>query len=270
MSECYRYIFLKNEKLKPSKEFKDEFLLRGSALYEVIRVVSGKPVFLKDHFQRLSNSAIQIKEQIWYTFNQIEDQIEKLIQINDVQNGNIKLVFHIDGLDKNFFVYFIKHYYPKPEQYLNGVRTIVHHAERPLPNAKVYNHSLRSKTNDIIRDAEIFEVLLLNSVGNLTEGSRSNLFFIKNNELHTAYDSEVLNGIVRSKVLEIAERLNIPIRKSHLKYDDLAKYDAAFLTGTSLMILPIKKINSISFSPSHEIINSLSEGFNKLISDYLQ
>ncbi len=269
MSECYRYIFLKNEKLKPSKEFKDEFLLRGSALYEVIRIISGKPIFLEDHFHRLSNSAIQIKEHIWYTFKQIKDQIEKLIQINDVQTGNIKLIFHIDGTDKNFFAYFIQHHYPQTKQYLNGIRTIVHHAERPMPNAKVYNHSLRSKTNDIIREAEIFEVLLLNSAGNLTEGSRSNLFFIKNNELHTANDSEVLNGIVRSKILEIAEYLQIPIRKSFIKYDDLAKFDAAFLTGTSLMILPIKRINSISYSPSHEIIKSLSERFTEIVNDYL-
>lgn len=270
MSECYRYIFLKNNKLKPIKEFKDEFLLSGSALYEVIRVVSGKPIFLTDHFTRLSKSAIQIKEQIWYTFDQIKTQIEKLIQINDVQNGNIKLVFHIDGKDKNFFIYFIKHSYPQPEQYLKGVKTIIHHAERPLPNAKVYNHSLRSKTNDIIRDAEIFEVLLLNSVGNLTEGSRSNLFLIKNNELYTANDGDVLNGIVRSKVLEIAKNQQIPIRKSFIKYDDLAEYDAAFLTGTSLKILPIRKINAINYSPSHEIITSLSEGYTNLINDYLQ
>ena len=268
MSECYRYIFLKNDKLKSSKEFKDEFLLRGAALYEVIRIVSGKPIFLENHFNRLNKSAFQIKEEIWYTFNQIENQIKKLIELNDVQNGNIKLVFHIDGNNKNFYAYFIKHYYPNKEQYLQGVRTIVHHAERPLPNAKVYNHKLRSKTNDIIRDAEIFEVLLLNSAGNLTEGSRSNLFFIKNNELHTANDADVLNGIVRSKVLEIAENLQIPIRKTFIKYDDLAKYDAAFLTGTSLMILPIKRIDSISYSPSHEIIKSLSKSYTKIINEY--
>ena len=269
MSECYLSTFLKNEKLKPSNEFKDDFLLRGSAMYEVIRIISGKPIFLKDHFHRLNNSAIQIGEQIWYRFELIKDQIEKLIQINDVQNGNLKLVFHIDGKDKNFFAYFIKHYYPQPEQYIKGVRTIVHQAERPIPNAKVYNHSLRSKTNDMIKDAEIFEVLLLNSTGNLTEGSKSNLFFVKNNELYTAKDSDVLNGIVRSKVLEIAEELQIPIHKLSIKYDDLAKYDAAFLTGTSLTILPIRKINLTNYSPSHEIIKSLSENYKKIISDYL-
>ena len=169
-----------------------------------------------------------------------------------------------------FLAYFIKHYYPTDDQHTNGVRTLVHSAERPIPNAKVYNHALRSKTNDLIRDAEIFEVLLLNSMRNITEGSRSNLFFIKNNELHTAIDEDVLHGIVRSKVIESAEELQIPIRKHAIKYDELPSYDAAFLTGTSLHILPIKRINSISYSSTHDIISKLSKNLQSKISDYLK
>lgn len=270
MSECFQYIFIKNNTTKPSKDFNDKILLRGIALYEVIRIVSGKPLFLEAHFERLTNSASQIKQNIWLNFDQIKKNIAKLIAVNNCQYGNIKLVFQIDGNNKTFLAYFIKHYYPNEEQYQNGVKTLIHPAERPIPNAKVYNHTLRSKTNDLIKDAEIFEVLLLNSMGNITEGSRSNLFFIKNNELHTALDADVLRGIIRGKVIEAAEALKIPIRKHSIQYDNLPNYDAAFLTGTSLLILPINRINSISYSSTHDIISRLSEVLQTKIKDYLE
>lgn len=270
MNECFRYIFIKNNTTKPSKDFNNKILLRGIALYEVIRIVSGKPLFLESHFERLTNSASQIKQNIWLNYDQVKENIATLITGNDCQYGNIKLVFQIENNTKTFLAYFIKHYYPNKEQYKNGVRTLVYPAERPIPNAKVYNHTLRSKTNNLIKDAEIFEVLLLNSMGNITEGSRSNLFFIKNNNLYTSLDADVLNGIIRGKVIESAEELEIPIRKYSINYDDLPNYDAAFLTGTSLLILPIKKINSISYSSTHDIISRLSEVLQTKINDYLK
>jgi len=270
MSECFRYVFLKNEHFKSSEEFKDEILQQGMALYEVIRVISGKPVFLEDHFHRLTNSAMQVENNIWLSFEKIKESIEKLVEKNDTKEGNIKLVFHINGKNKTFFAYFVKHYYPNKNQCKNGVITIVHPAERPIPTVKVYNHSLRSKTNDLIRDAEIFEVLLLNPMGNITEGSRSNLFFIKNDELHTAPDTDVLNGIVRGKVIGIAKELKIPIHKHPIRYDDLPNYDAVFITGTSPMVLPVKRINSINYPTSHPLLGIISEAYCAKITEYLK
>jgi branched-chain amino acid aminotransferase len=270
MSECYRSIFIKNEKTKTSQDFNDQVFHTGTALYEVIRIVSGKALFLESHLERLNRSASKLEQSIWLNSDQIRENIAKLIAVNNTLEGNIKLVFHIKDQNKNFYAYFLKHYYPKKEQYKNGVLTLVHPAERPIPNAKVYNHQLRSQTNEIIKDAEIFEVLLLNSEGNITEGSRSNLFFIKNNELHTALDIDVLEGIIRSKVLEVAEKLNIPIRKHTLPYDHLSDYEAAFLTGTSLRILPIRKINSIAYSCSHPLLKALSDCLQNEIDAYLQ
>jgi len=269
MSECYRYLFFKNDKLKPSEEFNDSLVQDGISLYEVFRVMARKPVFLEDHFNRLCNSANHINQSIWYNFKDIRRFIHQLIEKNDISEGNIKLVFNIQEHHKNFYAYFVAHKYPNDLQYKNGIRTMIHSAERPTPKAKVYHHRLRSKTNDIIQKAEIYEVLLLNKAGNLTEGSRSNLFFIKNNELYTAPDHEVLNGIARSKVLEVAKKLNIPINKVSISYDDLPHYDAAFLTGTSPMVLPIQRINSLRYSVAHPLLSDILRSYQFLIRVYL-
>ena len=269
MSECYRYLFLKNENLKSCDDFKDHVLLQGISLYEVIRIISGRAIFLEEHYKRLRHSAQKVNQNIWYSFEQIEECVRVLVDKNDTWNGNIKLVFNIQEQNQNFYAYFVKHQYPSDFQYKNGVRTLVHPAVRPIPTAKVYNHSLRSKTNNLIQEAEIFEVLLMNTLGNITEGSRSNLFFIKENKLYTAPDHEVLNGIVRSKVIEIAAELNITLEKTSIGYDDLPKFDAAFITGTSPMILPICRINSLSYSVSHPLLEEISNAYQLKVKERL-
>ncbi|MGQ1909651.1 aminotransferase class IV [Marinifilum sp. RC60d5] len=269
MSECYRYIYLQNENLKSSESFKDSYIRNGISLYEVIRIISGKAVFLEEHYARLCNSAKQINVNIWYDFPKFKNCIQILTEKNDVQEGNIKLVFNIKEKQKNFFAYFIKHSYPDNELYKNGIRTIIHQAERSTPTAKIYNHELRSRTNNLIQEAEIFEVILLDSLGNITEGSRSNLFFVKDNTLYTAPDDKVLHGIVRGKVITIAEKLHINICKEAIKFSELDKYESAFLTGTSPMILPIKTINAINFSVSHPILNRILSEYKTMIKENL-
>lgn len=269
MSECFRYLYLHNDKLKASESFKDTYLLRGTSLYEVVRIISGKAVFLCEHYSRLTKSAKKVGLEIMYNFEQLHGCIKTLVEKNDCKEGNIKLVFNFDGKDKNFYAYFVQHYYPTASQYKNGVRTLIHQAERPTPTAKVYNHKLRSKTNNLIAEAGIFEVILLNKLGNITEGSRSNLFFIKDNALYTSPDNEVLNGIVRSKVLKIADQLGIPVHYRSISYDEIPQYEAAFLTGTSPMVLPISRINSISFSVDHQLLFDIFDAYGKMVQENL-
>lgn len=269
MSECFRYLYLHNNKLKASESFKDSYLLKGTSLYEVVRIISGKAVFLCEHYSRLTKSAKKVGLEIMFNFNQVQECIKTLVEKNDFKEGNIKLVFNFDGKDKNFYAYFVKHFYPTASQYKNGVRTLIHQAERPTPTAKVYNHKLRSKTNNLIAEADIFEVILLNKLSNITEGSRSNLFFIKDNSLYTSPDNEVLNGIVRSKVLKIAEKLGIQMHYRSIAYEEIPQYEAAFLTGTSPMVLPINRINSISFSVEHPLLFDIFEEYNKMVHENL-
>ena len=269
MSECNKYVFLHNQKLKPSEDFKDSYLLNGVSLYEVVRIISGKALFLCEHYNRLRKSAEKMNLVISQNYHQIKKNIQLLVDKNDCQDGNMKLVFNFKGNTNSFYAYFVKHSYPNEKQYKNGVRTLIHQAERPIPTAKVYNHNLRSKANELIAEAEIFEVILLNKLGNVTEGSRSNLFFIKDSSLYTAPDNEVLHGIVRSKVLKISKELEIPVIKKSISYHQLSNFDAAFLTGTSPMILPINRINSLSFDVKHPLLQQIVDAYQNILNENL-
>lgn len=268
MNECHKYQFVHNNKLKATEKFKNNLITNGISLYEVVRIVSGQAVFLADHLKRLHNSAKKLNIHLWLTNDKIKKSIQLLIEKNDCKIGNIKLVFNVTDQHENFYAYFVKHTYPSEKQYQNGVQTIIHPAERPIPTAKVYNHKLRSKTNTIIAEAAIYEVLLLNSMKNITEGSRSNLFFIKNNEIYTAPDNEVLNGIARSKVIDICNEHNIVIHKVSIAEKSLADFDAAFITGTSPMVLPIRKINSLKLDTKHPLLLDILMAYQqKILSD---
>ncbi len=269
MSECSQYKYIHNSKLKDSSEFENEFFRNGLSLYEVMRVVESKPIFLEEHLIRLQESAKKVGQFIWLNYHELIEKIKLVIRKNGVVEGNIKIVFNIHENNRNFYCYFVKHKYPERDEYIEGVRTIIYNAERSNPNAKVYNHKLRSYTNTIIENTDIFEVILMDDLDNIREGSRSNLFFIKGAELVTAPDDEVLNGIVREKIIEICERMGISVLKEKIAYNTLSDFDAAFLTGTSPQILPIKSINMIYFDVNHHLLKLLLETYRKELGIYI-
>ena len=270
MSECAQYKYIHNSRLKNSREFDNEFFREGLSLYEVIRVSESKPIFLDEHLSRLENSAKKVGQFIWLNYHELIEKIKLVIRKNGVVQGNLKIVFNIYENNRNFYCYFVHHKYPTKNEYLKGVHTIVYNAERSNPNAKVYNHKLRTYTNTIIDNPDIFEVILLDDQDNVREGSRSNLFFIRGNELVTAPDNEVLNGIVRGKVIEICKGMGIPVLKEKIAYSKLSNFSAAFLTGTSPQILPIKSINMMSFDVNHHLLKLLLEAYREELDTYVE
>lgn len=270
MKECSQYKYIHNSKLKDTSEFKNEFFSKGLSLYEVIRVVDSKPVFLEEHLIRLENSAKQVGQYVWMKYDELIEKIMLVIRKNGVLEGNLKIVFNIDQNNRNFYCYLVHHNYPGTKDYSEGVRTVIYNAERRKPNAKVYNHELRTYTNSIIDSPDIFEVILMDNLGHITEGSRSNLFFIRGDKLVTAPDNEVLNGIVRGKVIEICEGMGIPVLKEEIAYKKLSEFDAAFLTGTSPQILPVRRMNTLSFDVNHPLLELLLEAYRKELVDYIQ
>lgn len=266
MSECLHYLFIKNNKIKPCEDFNEQILNQGTSVYDVLRVMQGRSLFLEEHLNRLYKSASHIGQHIWLSQDEIGNQIDQLIQLNGVDEGNIKIIFNYFRKERNFFCYFIPHNYPNQEQYQTGVDTILYKAIRENPNAKVVNNRLRKTTNEIIEKAHVFEVILLDQMSNITEGSRSNIFFIKGNNIHTPPLSDVLPGTVRERVISISKELRIPLIEKRIPVDDLNLYQAAFLTGTSLMILPVSNINNLSFDVQNPLLRRLMDAYHYMIS----
>ncbi len=255
--------FCFNGKIKPVEEFIPSENEGG--IYEVLRVVNGIPLFLEDHLERFSRSANIAGKVIRYSVHEIHKMLHMLINRNEVDEGNILI-----SCKTNLKAFFIAHSYPDAEQYKQGVICGVLHAERENPNAKVFQTTVRQKANTLIAENNFFEVLLVDHDERITEGSRSNVFFIEGNEIITPLAGQVLLGITRQKTLECAEKLGLMVTERNVYFSDLSAFDAVFITGTSPKILPVKEVDAFHFNSNNTILRSLMTCFDKMISDYIK
>lgn len=258
--------FIEDGELLPVEEFQAN---TGIEIYEVIRVMEGVPLFLEDHLKRFFHSAWLLHLQIPLTEQEIRERLEKLITSNIVREGNIRFSYCFRPYGR-FQAYFIPHFYPGPSMVGSGVACELLNARRSDPNVKAVQAGLRILTDQMISETGSYEVLLVDDRGRITEGSRSNVFFVRGEKLITAPDEDILPGITRKKVLELARELFIPVVFEALPEEDLLKVDAVFLTGTSPKVLPVKKIGEIPLKVVNPVVLRIIEGYDWKIRDYIE
>lgn len=271
-SEIIEKYIVSNGKLMPVSEAGE--LPSGSSrtIYEVIRVISGVPLFLERHMERLEASARLVDCSVKTISDKIQNSIIELINANNSPDKNIKvIVSNMENTIPDYRAYFIKSSYPTFEEYQNGVHGILFNEERNNPNAKVVNFSFKERIAAALADADAYEALLVNKENEITEGSRSNAFFVKNGTVLTSPKGNVLIGITRVCVFELCKNLGIKIVEMPISVSMLKEMDGAFMTGTSPKILPISTIDNMSFnSAENQVIKALIKGYDEIISKYLK
>jgi branched-chain amino acid aminotransferase len=257
MNECYGKKFVLNGELESADSFDNSLVYEGDSIYEVIRVIRGTPVFFYNHMERLQTSAKIQNRQMLADASVLKRDIINLSKSDRKKEVNLKIVFNYNRDTYNYLVYFIEPIYPTEAQYKNGVKGILFYAERKEPGSKVINHKLRSSIfHKLILDGG-YEALLVNDKGQITEGSRSNIFFLKDDSLTTAPDDMILSGITRKHVLDICYEQNIKVRLACVKSDKISDYEAVFMTGTSPMVLPFCCIDDKAFKVRSPLIDKL-------------
>ena len=229
------------------------------SVYEVVRITDGEPVFLLEHYKRLEKSLASMGKVPLFTCEDLRRCISDLVEESGIRNHNIKIEADVSGYSR---LYLTPTHYPAPEMYEQGVRTQLFHGERRNPNIKMMDPALREATNAAIKEHGLYEVLLVDKNGFITEGSRSNVFFIRDGEVFTAPSAKVLLGVTRSKVLEIIKELGIVLHEESPAAAEIAEYQAAFISGTSPKVLPIASIGDVSFNVNDPILRKIMERYN--------
>ncbi|NEU03471.1 MULTISPECIES: aminotransferase class IV [Clostridium] len=253
---------LYNGDIKNTDEFEVIKPVSSKQIYEVIRIINKKPLFLKEHIERLINSVKITDSNCVVTTEIIKDEIEKLVKVNNVTEGNVKII--LDNSDR--YMFFIPHSYPSQDLYINGVKTILYFGERENPNAKVINDTFRERVNRKLDESNSYEAILVDRNGYITEGSRSNIFMVIDGKIVTSPGSKVLPGITRMKIIQCCNELGLEIEEKELYYKQLDKIEGAFISGTSPKVLPIKSIDELKInSQKNKIINDIKNKFDELI-----
>jgi branched-chain amino acid aminotransferase len=266
MRDAIGDFYIKNEEVISISNWQNQ---EGSnIIYEVIRVIEGKPLFYGAHYNRIINSCRLSDVEFKINKESLKTCIESLIKVNGIEEGNLKVTFKIK--DEDLRLFFIRHSYPTEDMYASGVKTILYFGERTNPNAKILNNDFRQEVQKKIKEANVFEAILVNGENNITEGSKSNIFFIKNNILFTSKVELVLPGVTRTEIIKVAKENNIVVVEENINKDNLDGFDSAFISGTSPNILPIRQVEGIKFSTNNQLLRQLMTLFKERIKEKIK
>ena len=236
----------------------------GSGIFEGIRAYetkNGTAVFrLKEHIDRLFNSAKIFKMEIPYTKEEFRQAVKNTIKANKLKSGYIRpLVYRgFEQLGINPFKCPVNctiavwewGAYLGEEALAKGIKTKISSYARSYINstsqkAKIcgnYINSIFAKMEAIEAGAD--EAILLDTSGFVTEGSGENLFWVRDGVIYTTPTATVLEGITRDSIIKIAEDMSYQVQEKYICRDELYISDELFFAGTAAEVTPIREIDN--------------------------
>ncbi len=262
--------YSENIEFRETSNFDPSILESGAIYYEVLRIVDGTALFLEDHLDRLQQSVTLAGRQYLISVPLIHYLLRNLILRNNTSNGNVKMILHFrDNTSPVIYTFFIPHFYPGPELYVNGVVAALYKAERRDPNIKQVHSAMTAEIGAFIRKKKIYDALLVDLNDQITEGSKTNVFFVNDDTVYTAPADRVLIGVTRTKIIDLCKALNINIIEDAIATSDLNNFKSAFFTGTSPRVLPIKKIDQFVLDVNNPVVRRLMHEYDVMVHEYL-
>jgi branched-chain amino acid aminotransferase len=223
------------------------------------------------HARRLSQSArlllTELREET------IRDAIHAFLQANRpstpfylrpfVWTSDLGIAPRLHEIQTDFLIYGIElGDYLSPEGVSCRISSWTRQEDRSLPlRGKIsgaYITSSLAKTEAVKSGFD--EALLLNSRGKVSEASGMNLFIVRDGVLITpSVDQDILEGITRASVIELARAMEIPVVERGVDKTELFVADEVFLTGTAARITPVRRIETTDLATDRPIMERLRD-----------
>lgn len=226
----------------------------GIGVFETVKVYKGIPILLKEHLDRMYNS---IKE-LNIDFNISYDELEKKVYeyVKDYDYKALRITVFDEGY--NFMIRDIPY---KEEDYVRGYKldiAPIRRGESFIYRHKTANYFENIYLKRLALNKGFDESLIINTDNNILEGTMTNVFFIKENEIFTPNLSlNILPGIMRSEVIKAAESIGIKVHECIIDIVDLDKFDFAFITNSLLDVLKVRGIEDIMYDKNNEVFHKL-------------
>lgn len=241
----------------------DRGFLYGDGVFEVLRVVRGKPFRWVDHMERFQRGAAFLKIQPTFTPDELLAHTFKLIQRNQMPEALLRITLSRGVGPRGYSPQGANHptltmtLHPAPDT--NGpppAWRIVTASFRLPANEALAQFKTCNKLSQVLARAEADaagadEALLLNTDGNVVEGSASNLFWIAGDSVCTPpLQSGILAGVTRLVVFEICKNLGLPVRETSIKPAELLHVQGAFVSVSSWGIVELATLDGNPVSQS--------------------
>jgi branched-chain amino acid aminotransferase len=255
--------------------------LYGDAVFETVKIVNSKILFLEDHYFRLMSSMRVVRMEIPmnFTMEYLEEQILALATAKNLelsararitvyrndggyylpQDNTVSFLINVEGLDNAL-------YSINQNEYVVDLYTDFYVTKQLLSSIKTTNKIINITGSIFAKENRLDNCLLLNDSKNVIEALQGNIFMLKGNILITPPVSEgCLNGVMRKQILALARKTeNIEVVEEIISPFDLQKADELFITNVIKGIQPITKYRKKEFAA--DLAKILVDKLNEFIS----
>ncbi len=226
----------------------DLSIQRGFAIFDYFRIRNYIPLFFDQYLDRFFNSAAMLGLQPLHTKEELKDVINELIQRNNMAEAGFRMIltggYSADGFEPaspNFIILQHPIQLPSKEKFSNGLNIVLHEYMRDLPQIKSTNYLIAIWLRDKLKQQKADDVLYTKD-DVVLEFPRANVFAVTKSGTVITPGENVLKGITRMMVLQLAEK-KYKVEKRQVTVNELYNAAEVFLTSTTKRILPVLKIN---------------------------
>jgi len=237
----------------------------ASAVFEGERAYNGKIFKSEEHTKRFFKSAEIIGIKIPYSEEELNSAKKELIKKMNYKDCYVRPLAWRGGdqmgisttqsnINVAIAVWDDWASYFKIEDRKAGLKLITSPWKRPAPDTAPYEakasgpYIICTMSKEFAESKGYHDALMLDYRGYVAEGTGANIFFIKDNDIHTPIPDCFLNGITRQAVIKMAKDQGFKITVRHILPDEINNFDEAFLTGTAAEITPIRSIDNVNYT----------------------
>ena len=274
-----------NGELVPWKDTKLHVLTHGlhyaSCVFEGERVYNGEVFKLREHTQRLIDSAHELGFEIPYSLEELEQATRDTVTAQGYPDAYVRPVawrgsemMGVSAQTNTINIAIAVWEWPSyfsPEARMRGIKLKTSKWRRPSPEtapvhakaAGLYMICTLAKHEAERKGFQ--DALMMDYRGYVAEATGANVFFVdENGTLHTPIADCFLNGITRRSVIEMAKSMQIEVIERHIEPEELVSMRECFLTGTAAEVTPVSRIGDYDFTPGN-ICRKMVDGYINLV-----
>jgi branched-chain amino acid aminotransferase len=236
----------------------------ASCVFEGERAYGGEIFHLREHTERLFESARLLDFAIPYTVEEIDAVCRELLVLNNLSDAYVRPaawrgseMMGVSAQSNKINVAIAVWEWPSyfsPEQRLKGIRLDISEWRRPDPRtipakskaAGLYMICTLSK--HAAERKGYADALMYDWRGQVAEATGANVFFVKDGKLHTPTPDCFLDGITRRTVIGLAKARGLQVIERAIMPEEMAGFEQCFLTGTAAEVTPVSEIGPYRFT----------------------
>lgn len=268
---------------EPAVPVLDRGFLYGDGAFEVLRTYGGRPFAMQPHLDRLRRSCERLSIPVEADDAALVEEIQRALELGGNDESYVRIMITRGVTEMGLavpaqtrprrVVVVMPLKKQPPEMYTDGVELATVVGGRALDGtgaagAKASNYLPNVLSLSAAQARGGYEALSVGPGGELLEGSTSNLFFVREGELHTpSVVLGILDGITRATVLEAAARLSLQVHEGLYFPPDLYSADEAFITSSLREVVPVVRADGVAIGDGRPgaLTRRVHEAFGALV-----